>query len=812
MEKTDQERLELLKKIQAALVKHTDEMEGKQVIDITGIDACALDSGFIEKPLLTPDDINKMLHFSDFVKPTPPSSDMTGDMTPGMGGLGAGLGTNPFGEWGKIALPEGVDLNDIAQKIIDDDTVGPTKAIIEFAQDSVYNKDGVDYELYVNPGEQLTASTIIGRVKIDGETKPIRSIFATGNVEQNNDGSYMRLLSDSCNRHIIINNYTIGFEDEIVDTNKIEAIGNNFKKEAELHQLITDNLCESVMPYILQKRHLLPLFSALGIIQLRPNGRDIYQDFMKDVEKVRDKYQKDMKKLGTEENIKKTNGSTKKIKALGDKIINRRYKHYLNIKELYFEKKKSLPKCEYDASYEDCKYLAFDNGTKTTTYIANKDYNNYYMALLSKIDISSNDNTYNIEYYNILKKIIEVRMCFESYSLDSLIKEFNKQFKKRANSKMRNAYEKMTHDLGIVNSKDYTEINSWISKNYRYKNDEYMQYRIKQFTNMYLFIRTYNKYSWEVKEDGSTNKITSLLNLVKQENKILEEFWAKCIAEYEAFSLENCINEVQTLVDSQSKYATWPAPGTLTIEGTTYKHYLFANTRSDMQDPYPDNYDEDEGMDYSTEQPEIPTECEVMPAEQDFLLDNDDDAQPNEPGPHTFKYWQKYFSLATVISIPFLNCGIDIPPFVMMIPLPCIFICLGVCYIQILDITLVFGLSIRGMYIWPIILYVNLSNNYANIMTPLIAILKNILAKIQAKIETLSEAPITSIVNGLIGALENDNYNLRNSNKEIEVQIAALKSKHNKNKKLIEDRMKKLLNPDANLNMQVLDPIKSAKK
>ena len=96
-------------------------------------------------------------------------------------------------------------------------------------------------------------------------------------------------------------------------------------------------------------------------------------------------------------------------------------------------------------------------------------------------------------------------------------------------------------------------------------------------------------------------------------------------------------------------------------------------------------------------------------------------------------------------------------------------------------------------------------------MTPLIAIVKNMLAKIQGKIENLSEAPVTSIANALINQLEADNYNLRNMNKELDIEIAALKSKRGKYKKMIDDRMKKLLNPDAKTTQQILDPVTEAK-
>lgn len=97
-------------------------------------------------------------------------------------------------------------------------------------------------------------------------------------------------------------------------------------------------------------------------------------------------------------------------------------------------------------------------------------------------------------------------------------------------------------------------------------------------------------------------------------------------------------------------------------------------------------------------------------------------------------------------------------------------------------------------------------------MTPLIAVVKNLLAKIQGKIESVTEAPVQSIVNGLIAQLEADNYNLRNMNKETEIQIAALKSRHAKNTKYIQDRMKKLMDPNAKTTQQVLDPISAIKK
>lgn len=454
---------------------------------------------------------------------------------------------------------------------------------------------------------------------MNGETKPIRSIFSSGTVEQTPSGDFNRVY-ENCPRHIIISNYTYGIEDNVVDTTFIETINNRFKNEAQLHQLITDNLCESVLPYILCNRYK----SRIRFIT-RPDGRDIFSDYMEDVKKVREQYSKDMQKLGTEENIRKTNGNRRKIRELGDRIIARRYKHYLDIKELYYVHRDECKPCEYDKSYTDCKYLAHLHGMKTMTYIGNHDYNNYYLSLLSKIDISSNDNLFNIEYYDVLSKIIKKRMIVEHYSVQNLIAEFNRQFQERINENMDNAYLSILHDLGNEDSKIYHEVQSWISNKLKYKQDEYTQYEIMQLTNMYLFMGTCNITEEHHIPDTEEEMAASIYELTKEENRILCAFWDKCITEYEKYRLTDAIDEVTTLANSHLKYAEWPSTGQINIDGVSYKHYLFANRPKNMKDPYPDDEDEDLGMDYETTEPEIPQDCEVEQAPQEFLLDNEDD-------------------------------------------------------------------------------------------------------------------------------------------------------------------------------------------
>ena len=52
-----------------------------------------------------------------------------------------------------IKIPDDVELDDIVNKIINDDSVGPSRAIVEFAQPCIRDEKGVDFKFLVKPGE-----------------------------------------------------------------------------------------------------------------------------------------------------------------------------------------------------------------------------------------------------------------------------------------------------------------------------------------------------------------------------------------------------------------------------------------------------------------------------------------------------------------------------------------------------------------------------------------------------------------------------------------------------------------------------------
>ena len=52
-----------------------------------------------------------------------------------------------------IKIPDDAELDDIVNAIINDDSVGPTRAIVEFAQPCIRDEKGVDFKFLVKPGE-----------------------------------------------------------------------------------------------------------------------------------------------------------------------------------------------------------------------------------------------------------------------------------------------------------------------------------------------------------------------------------------------------------------------------------------------------------------------------------------------------------------------------------------------------------------------------------------------------------------------------------------------------------------------------------
>ena len=122
-----------------------------------------------------------------------------------------------------------------------------------------------------------------------------------------------------------------------------------------------------------------------------------------------------------------------------------------------------------------------------------------------------------------------------------------------------------------------------------------------------------------------------------------------------------------------------------------------------------------------------------------------------------YKYWVKYFSLATLATMMFLGCGIPLP-FMACIPLPCIYIPITVIALNKVGMIIVIGITIRGAYVGPIMLFVNLKSAENSMLIPVTMSMAILMEMMQQKVDAISQmamqsaAAETVLVKGLLAA------------------------------------------------------------
>ena len=425
---------------------------------------------------------------------------------------GLGDGYPSADDWNNLNIPEDVNVDDIVNAIVNDNETPELQnhAIVEFATPCMRDDKGCDFKLFIKPGQQLNENTIIGTVTLDGKQKKIRSIFSKGTVLADDElkTKFKRVYNTAgCDRHFIIENYTICGNATDINTEELDRVKDKFRREADLFQLITDNICESVLPFILLRRYTAWRYMAPGVKWERPNGRELFSEYMEHVNHIRERYQDDLMHMGSVDNIRATNGNLRKMKALGDEIIERRKRFCREIIEAYEEYKQTIDLCEYDPDYGDCKYLAHvhpvDMGMEdTSTKIGDTDYFNYYLALIAKLDLTT-ENQYAKKYYEILKKIIEERISREKYRIEDIQDEFNELYRKIVDRHCHDGFQRLDSVMnGLDDEPTSGDVMGWLAQHINHKQkNEYTDYSLKQMANMYMFVRGYVKY------DGSNYKI-----------------------------------------------------------------------------------------------------------------------------------------------------------------------------------------------------------------------------------------------------------------------------------------------------------------
>ena len=379
-------------------------------------------------------------------------------------------------------------------------------------------------------------------------------------------------------------------------------------------------------------------------------------------------------------------------------------------------------------------------------------------------------------------------MSVEKYSINYLISEFNQLFKQNVTAAYPNPYGEIQAEFRNKRDLSYDDVYKWVQEKQGSVNSYRRQFACQQLTNIYWFIIHYTG------EDNASMAMNSgntsdMLELVEEERDKLHNFWEEAIRAYYANPITKEINKFKEYAENLNPYADWPAPINIPIEGITYKLYTFSNPQY-KPTPVPEP-EEDIDLDNITE-PQEPTDFPI-PTEPS---DDSNDPTFDEITIKDYDYWKRYFALATVISIPFLADGFDIPPTMTPIPLPCIYICFNTIFIKQLNLVIVIGLALRGIWPWPVVLFVNCSSTPASYLTPLIAALQKLRELFQAKIEKI-ECTIPNLVQIIINKLERENIQYRKTNIEYQVYIDILKNQRLENKELMKKSIKDQFNKNG---------------
>ena len=284
-------------------------------------------------------------------------------------------------------------------------------------------------------------------------------------------------------------------------------------------------------------------------------------------------------------------------------------------------------------------------------------------------------------------------------------------------------------------------------------------------------------------------------DLVKIESEKLKAFWKSAISTYETqLNIRKLIGELKDYANNATKYTVWPQVDVINISGKTYDLYTFTHRNMppkefNMKDiPLPTNMEE-----VSTDIPEATIDYTNI---RDILGPDDKTYTIND-----YLYWLIWFTNATLLTlIPiYWADGFDIPTPVGPIPLPLPGIYFPIAppvTIPFINVTIVFGLAIRGIWFFPIVLMINLNSHDINALLPLQVILE-MTKFVFNKAVTAIENGIPAIIDGMLNNMMNNNADLKKKLDKFKTYASLIQHIPIEDKALIASEFRKALHPEA---------------
>lgn len=435
---------------------------------------------------------------------------------------------------------------------------------------------------------------------------------------------------------------------------------------------------------------------------------------------------------------------------------------------------------------------------KNTTNIY-KYFNEYYskniLGLFNVIDAFSQLKTkleeqeYSLDDNTAILNLIK---------LDKLGKQYDLKDSKDYNNFRKADKDKMKNDKNYYNQCQYVLtifvylLHADIEKTIKPLNKILIEYNIESSSQYYTESST--EYS-NIDQKRKNNQ--KYFELIQKESKLILEFWKKVLATYNdpngKYNLDNVIKDIKGYADKMNSYAKWPTPINIKVDNTNYELYTFA-----------DKYEE----------PKLPPKEIMVPADMgnieipDPVIDLNNLPEPRDRDKITimdYEYWLVYMLNATLFTLipAYWADGFDIPPFMTPTLLPAIYLPIAPpIMVPVVNVLMVFGIALRGIWPMPIILMINLSSNDIDAMV-FIKIALETAKDIFKKSQELVENGIPIMINKIAESYMSENQVAQKAIEKFKTYSSIIHSIPVKDKALIEKKFSEALVDEMNKQAQL---------
>ena len=560
--------------------------------------------------------------------------------------------------------------------------------------------------------------------------------------------------------------------------------------------------------------------------------------------------------LAFDDNLSLTYGIYKENSKVLDKdkkIVNINY--YINLLQNIPESKNmAMPPINIDIASINSK-LNKMYGTEGSTDAVDVSNDKTVKGILNSLsqlsnnteDNKDNEDNYINEYRDLIESIISNRLSLEQKTTNQIYTYFNQYYSKNilgsiktvdAFTQLKNKIvdqeyslndntsilnliklDKLRKTYNLKDSKDYNKFQKADSDKMK-KDEKYYnqcQYALTMFVYLLhadvektikplnkILIESSGNYNTESSSQytGSSSKKSNIdqkrknnqkyFELIQTESKLIMDFWKKVLAAYNdpngKYNLDNVINDIKGYADKMNSYAKWPTPINIKVNNTNYELYTFA-----------DRY----------EDPKSAPEEIIVPADMgnveipDPVVDLDNLPEPRDRDKITimdYSYWLVYMLNATLFTLnPFYWAdGFEFPPFIPPTPFPAIYFPIAPpVMIPVVNVLMVFGIALRGIWPAPIILMVNLSSSDIDAMV-FIKIALEIAKDIYRKSQELIENGIPKMVNKIAEGYISENQMAQKTIEKFKIYSSIIRAIPIEDKALIEKKFNEALVDEMN--------------